>query len=491
MRRFSAAAAAFLFLFLPAGCSGPGTDAPRVPGAGRKPHEGLALPPLRAFTQPAPARHVLENGMVVFLMEDHSLPVVDVSGLVRVGAIHEPPDKAGLAGLCAEVMRTGGTASLGGDALDEKLEAAGAEISVSIGTDQGSFRLGSLASDAGTFLPLLADLLRNPAFPEEKLALAKMRFLGGIARRNDDPDAIRERLFPRILYGAESPYARQEETWTVEAVTRQDLAGFHARFFRPDGIILGVSGDFEPDAMLARIRDAFGSWPAGKDAPPAPPAVRPEPPRTVNLARKPDLNQATVVAGHYGTTRRHDDPDYFALLVMGDILGGGGFGTRLFQNVRTREGLAYGVWSDLGSEYDRPGIFMTVCSTKNESAVRALASMTREIRRMIDEDVTPEEISISRESILNALVFEFDTREKILQRHMRYAYRNWPADFIDRFQKGIAAVTVGDVRRVARKYLRPDSLSVLVIGNPDAFDQPLSTLGTVVEIPLETPPPSR
>lgn len=466
-----------------------------LPGCGpaarrEKPHERIVVPPLRAFSQPQPQRHVLENGMVVFLMEDHSLPVVDVSGLLRAGTVHEPAEKAGLAEICAEVMRTGGTATLSGDALDEKLEAAGASISLSMGEDEGSFGMGCLAEDFGTFFPILADLLRNPAFPEEKLSLAKTRMLGGIARRNDDPDDIRERLFPQILYGADSPYARAPQAWTVESIRREDLADYHRRFFHPDRLILGVWGDFEPAETLARIRSAFGEWPRSVEALPPPPPTRPEPARTVNLARKPDLNQATVAVGHHGIVRRADDPDWFALVVMNDILGMGGFGSRLFQNVRTREGLAYGVWSSFGADYIRPGIFQAVCSTKSETAVQAVESITRQIRRMLDEPTTPEELANAKESIANAMVFEFDTKGKILRRQMRYEFRNWPSDYIDRFLEGVAAVTAEDVQRVARKHLRPDNLTVLVIGNPDAFGKPLSTLGPVTEIPLETPPPA-
>lgn len=474
-------AAAFAASLLLPGCG---------PSARQKPHEGIVIPPLRAFSQPRPERHVLPNGMVVFLMEDHSLPVVDVSGLLRAGTILEPAAKTGLAEICAEVIRTGGTAELPGDALDAKLESAGASISLSVGEDEGSFAMGCLTEDFPTFFPVLADLLRNPAFPQEKIDLAKTQMLGGIARRNDDPDGIRERLFPQILYGADSPYAREPQTWTVEAIGRDDLVDYHRRFFHPDRMILGVWGDFEPADVLARIRAAFEGWPRGTEAVPPPPPVRPEPARSVNLARKPDLNQATIAVGHYGVVRRADDPDWFPLVVMNDILGMGGFGSRLFQNVRTREGLAYGVWSSFGADYTHPGLFQAVCSTKSESAVQAVESVIRQIRRMREEPPTPEELANSKESIANGMVFQFDTKGKILQRWMRYEFRSWPTDYIERFLAGVAAVTAEDVQRVARKHLRPDDLSILVIGNPDAFDKPLSALGPVTEIPLERPPPA-
>lgn len=454
------------------------------------PHARLTFPPLRAFTPPEPRRHVLDNGIVVYLLEDPTLPVVDLVGTVRAGSVWEPADKIGLASLCGQVIRTGGSTAHPGDALDARLESMGASLSVSIGEESGSFSLGCLSEDVDALLPVLADVLRAPAFPENKIALAKNHMLTGIARRNDDPEEMAGRLFAQVLYRRDSPYARQPETWTVAAITRQDLVDFHARFFHPEAVMIGVTGDFDAERMLARLSETFGAWPRGNVPPPEPPGVQPEPAATVNLVSRPDLNQATILLGHHGIVRRADDPDFFALVVMNDILGGGGFGSRLMQEVRTREGLAYAVGSAYGAAYTHPGLFQTFCQTKNASAVRAIGLIRDEIRRMTEEPVSHEELRTSKESILNAMVFEYDTRQEIVTRRLRYDYYGFPADYVERFQRGVAAVSAEDVLRVARRYLRPDNLTILVAGNPEAFDAPLSNLGPVTNLSPETPPPA-
>ncbi len=479
----NACALVFAILAAVPGCAGPGATASK---AKAKPHESLTIPPLRSFAPPQPQRHLLDNGMVVFLLEDHTLPVIDLAGLVRAGSVHETADKAGLASLCGEVMRTGGSEKHPGDLLDERLASIGGSIGVSFDLEWGSFSLGTLAEDFDAHLPVLVDVLQHPAFPEEKIALAKTGMLTAIAQRNDDPQEIARRLFPQLLYGPDSPYARQEETWTVEAITRQDLLDFHQRFIAPNAMIVGVHGDFDATHMLARIREAFSGWPQRSGALPPAPQVRPEPLRTVNLAAKEDLNQSTVMVGHLGTVRRADDPDYFALVVANDILGSGGFSSRLLQQVRTREGLAYSIGSRFGADYTHPGLFTAGCQTKSGATVQAIESIRREIRRMTEAPVTEEELRIAKESIGNSLVFEYDTRGEIVARAMRYELHGFPSDYIERFQKGVAAVTVDDVLAVCRKYLRPDNLTVLAVGNPAQFDKPLASLGMgpVAQVPL-------
>ena len=237
----------------------------------KKPHEGLVFPPLNQPQPPVAQRVELDNGMIIYLLEDHELPIVDISARIRTGAIYEPGDKIGLAAITGAVMRTGGTASKTGDELDEILENLAASVEVGIGDDSGTASMSVLKEDLDTGLEILADVLMNPAFREDKIELEKVQHRSAIARRNDDPGSITSREFGKLIYGADSPYARTTEYDTINSITRDDLVAFHAKYFRPNNTILGVLGDFNSEEILGKIREAFKGWQPGKSTCPTNP----------------------------------------------------------------------------------------------------------------------------------------------------------------------------------------------------------------------------
>ena len=430
----------------------------------------------------------LANGMKLFLLEDHELPLISVSARIRAGSIYEPPYKIGLAAITGTVMRTGGTVSKTGDEIDEQLESIAASVETGIGLNSGSAFVSVLEKDIDVGLEILVDVLMNPAFREDKIMLAKIQHRSSIARRNDNVGSIAAREFEKLIYGPQSVYARHTEYATIDNISRDDLVAFHKQFFGPNNMMLGIWGDFDTEQMIKKIEKAFEGWEKVDVELPKVPQVKYEFPQTVNVIRKDDVNQSNIYLGHIGGLR--NNPDYFALILMNRILGSG-FTSRLFKNVRSREGLAYSVFGIYSANYDFPGLFYVGCQTKSEATVKAIRAMTDEVRKMTESEVTDEELALAKDSYLNSFVFNFDTKGEIVGRLMTYAYYGYPLDFLQKTKESLEKVTKEDILRVARKYLRPDEVQILAVGRPQDFDEPLSILGPVSEIDITIPVPQK
>jgi len=455
--------------------------------AQNKPHEGLVFPPLNQPQPPVPDRFELDNGMIVYLLEDHELPIIDISVRIRTGSLYEPADKVGLAAITGAVMRTGGTTSKTGDELDEILENLAASVETGIGDDSGSASVSVLKEDLDTGLSILADILMNPAFREGKIELEKVQHRSGIARRNDDPRGITRREFSKLIYGADSPYARTTEYDTINSITRDDLVAFYQKFFRPNNIILGVLGDFDSETMLAKIQEAFKGWEPAEIDPPEKPKIPEMYGKRVALVNKEDVNQSNIRMGHIGWLRKNED--YPALVVMSQILGIG-FSSRLINSIRVEKGLAYSVGNNYGAGYDVPGVFLIACGTKSEATITAIEAILIEVEKMRAEEVSDEELKQAIDGFMNSSVFDYDTKGEILSRALRYEYYDYPQDFVEQLMAGIREVTKADVKRVAAEYLHPDKFTLIAVGKASDFDKPLSTLGDVTEVDITIPPPS-
>lgn len=438
------------------------------------------------FTVPEVERVVLENGIIVYLLPDPELPLVTVSALIRTGAIYEPADKVGLAGLTGVVMRTGGTARMTGDQIDEELEFLAANVVIGIGAESGSASLDLLKKDLPRGLTIFADMLRAPAFEPAKVELAKRQALEAIRRRPDSPAGIASREFRKLLFGAAHPLGRESTAETVSRLTRDDLVAFHRQFFAPNALMLGVTGDFEKPAMLAALRQAFGDWQPQPVSLPAIPPVTAVPgqgsSRSVNVLRR-DLSQTHLRLGHLSV--KEDDPDYFALALLEDILGGNSFTSRLFRDVRSRQGLAYSVGSRILPGNAGPGIFMLHALTKGPSTHQALSSMLDHMERLRQEPVSDEELQLAKDAFLNSFVFSFADAGLIVGRLMALEYFGLPKDFLQRFRDGVVTLTKEDLLRVARRHLHPDRVIILAVGRDDDFEKPLSTFGQINVLTLK------
>ena len=472
-----------LFLFA-AALSLPGRNA-----AAQNSWQDIPIPQLPAFKPQQPKRIQLPNGMVIFLQEDHELPLIDGTARIRGGSVDVPASKTGLVDIFGEVWRTGGTKTQTGDQLDDFLEVRAAKVETGGGPDSTTITFSCLKGDLDDVFKAFNDVLRNPEFRADKIDIAKKGEEDSISRRNDEVGDIAQREAVKLAYGPDNPYARVPEYSTVAAITRQDLIDWHSKYVHPNNIILGISGDFDSAVMEKRLRLAFESWPKGQSFPPFPKAELKYSPAKPGyyLVSKEDVNQSNIRMVALGTTR--DNPDYYAISVFNEAFGGG-FSSRLFNDIRTKRGLAYGVGGGIGANFGHTGVLQVAIGTKSQSTVESIQAADEDIDDLAQKPITDEEIQRAKDAILNAFIFRLDSPDKILAERMVYEYYGYPPDWLDKFQAEIKKVTAADVNRVAAKYMHRNQLAVLVVGNPKQFDKPLSSLGPVKDIDIAIPPPA-
>ncbi|MEM9540156.1 MAG: pitrilysin family protein [Cyanobacteria bacterium P01_E01_bin.42] len=459
-----------------------------VTAATPRPYDELEFPPLPEVQLPDYDRYQLDNGIVVYLVQDRELPLVGGTALFNTGSRLEPADKVGLAGLTGSVMRSGGTAHYSPDALNEILESRAASVETSIGGSQGSASFNALSEDLEQVFSLFAEVVREPAFDADQFALAKKQIKGGIARRNDDPDNISSREFSKLIYGDESPYARTVEYDNLDNISRQDLIDFYHRSFRPEQMLLGIIGDFDRDRMKALIAEKFGDWQQVAASPlPALPEAPGQSQGGLFFVEQPQLTQSYIQIGHLGGMLKN--PDYPALSVLNGVLNG--FGGRLFNEVRSRRGLAYSVYGFWSPRYDYPGVFIAGGQTRSDATVPFIEAIFQEIAALRDNPISQAELDYAKESILNSFVFNFQEPAQTIQRLMRYEFYGYPPDYIFQYQRGIKATTVEDIQRVAREYLQPDRFMTLVVGNSADINPPLSNLNNNINVVDITIPASQ
>jgi zinc protease len=452
---------------------------------------------LLSFTAPVAAdhRHELSNGVVGFVVEDHELPLVSINLTIRTGSYLDAPDKFGVASLTGSQMRVGGTTSMSASDFDEQADFLAAQIGSGVGGTSGSANLDCLAKDLDACLNLFFDMLKNPGFDEDRLALAKSQSIQQMERRNDATRSIEGREWARLMRGDIHFSTRSSTRSGIEGITRDDLVAFHRRYYHPGNFIFSVSGDVETTAILAEFERRLADWPVGIEAvPPVPsPAFTPRP--GLYLVDKADVNQGRVSIGHLGTTR--DNPDRYKLLVMNDILGGGGFSARLLTRIRSDEGLAYSVSSNFGTGVYYDGVFRAGFQSRSETVARATAIVLEEIERIRTEPVEEEELRNSISYFVETFSRNFSTAGSTAGLFANDEYTGRDPTYLAAYRDNIAAVTVNDVLDVAQRYLHPEKLVVLVVGNLGAIltgdlEHPEFSLealspGEVVRIPLPDP----
>jgi len=445
----------------------------------------ISIPPLPQFNPQEPRRIQLDNGMVIFLQEDHELPLIGGFARIRGGSGSEPATKTGLVDLYGEVWRTGGTKNQTGDQLDDSLEARAAKVETGGGFDSTTIGMSCLKQDFDDVFKTFDEVLRTPEFRPDKLELAQRGMFDDISRRNDEIGQIVGRESTRLGYGANTSYGRLPEYATIAAVTRQDLIEWHRVHVQPNNIILGLTGDFDSNAIEAKLRNTYGAWPKGpsfkkSDLPTN--AAKPG----YYVIDKSDVNQSEISFVETGI--RRDNPDYYAASVFSEAFGGG-FSSRLFYNIRSKAGLAYSVGGGIGSAFDHVGLTRIGMGTKSESTVDAIQALFKEIDDLGKNPIREDEIRRAKDTILNSFIFNFDSSQKVLRERMLYEFYGYPADYLERYRAGIDKVTQPDVARVATKYIHKDQFKILVVGNTSEFGKSLDTLGHVNKIDISIPPP--
>lgn len=439
----------------------------------------MTFAPLK-FEVPKTERTVLSNGMVVHMLPDRELPLVSMTAYVQVGSIYEPAEKAGLAGLTGAVMRSGGTKELTPQQLDAELEFMASSVEAGIGADAGTVSLSSLKRNLPRTLELFAQVMITPAFREERVELARNRIIEALRRQNDDSKEIADREFQKALY-PNHPLGRVPTIESVKAISRDDLVAFHGRYFRPNSVILAVAGDFDKKELIALLEKTFAAWKREEVAFPAVPEPTKEVKPAVLLARK-EVNQSAIRMGHLGIDK--SNPDLHAIRVMDYILGGG-FTSRLTTEVRSNQGLAYNVHAafDVGRRY--VGTFEAETETKSETTAKAIGLMRDIIAGMTKEPVSDAELALAKDAIVNSFIFGFTRADAVANQRARLEFYGYPEGYLESYRDRIAKVSKDDVLRVARKYLRPDGMVIVVAGDDKKFDKPLASFGKVQEIRLE------
>jgi len=440
--------------------------------------DGILYTPL-SFELPEAERIPLANGIIVYLLEDHELPLVRMSAVIRTGAMYDPPGKEGLADITGTVMRTGGTTGMPADALDEELDFMAASISASMERESGTFTLSVLREDMERGVGIFSDMLMHPAFEAAKLRQAKNLKIESLRRLYDNPQRLAFREFTRLIY-AGNPRGKLSSMESVGNIERSDLLRFHRQFFFPGNVMIALSGDITRSEVVDVLNRHFGTWKATGDVQAMPPVEGKEQ-RSVNYLFK-DIPQSVIILGQVAPGKTHTD--YFSFQVLDFILGSGGFNSRIFNEIRNVRGLAYSAGSFYSAHADF-GIFGAYAMTKSASTSQALSVMHSIITDVQEAVVEDEELSWAKQSMDSRFVFSFASSHQVAMQQLMLEYNDLPGDFLSTYRSNIAAVSPEDVNRAARAYLAQGSETILILGNEKQFDEPLSSLGEVntIEVP--------
>lgn len=444
----------------------------------------------------AELRHELPGGVVAYVVEDHALPLVNVVLNVRTGAFRDPADQPGLASLTASLMRVGGTVTLSPEEFDERADFLAANIAAGAGDTGSTASLNVLSRSLGDGLDLLFDMARNPRFDAARLETEKSKVLEAMKQRNDDASDILSREWDWLQHGTEHFSARRVTAAELATIDRDALVAFHRRTWGPEGMVIAVSGDVDTEAVLGELARRLEGWSAGEPAPWPPEAPEHVPVPGLYHVEK-DIPQGKVVIGH-PSIRVTDwsDPGIYALDVMNEILGGGGFTSRLLKRVRSDEGLAYGAYSSYGLGTFWPGTFSMGYASKNPTVALAMKITLEELDRIRREPVSEDELRVSKSSFVETFPRAFESAAKIAGTFAQDEIVGRPHDYWYGYRDRIRSVDAARVLAAAEEHLHPDRLVTLIVGkweeiapgDPDGRAS-MEELGgdAVVHLPLRDP----
>lgn len=444
----------------------------------------LTIAPLR-FNPPQPKRVTLSNRVVVYLLEDHTLPLVTVQLVSKVGVANLPDSLWGVGWQADGLLRTGGTTRLSPDSVDKLVDFYALNIGFSTDHEQSLGTMSGLSRYTTQLLDLGFEMMRGPRNDSSRVRILAAQQQENWRRRNDTPGQVLGRAWSQVLLG-DHPLGRS-------LVKPEEIAGFTPERFRwvqerlycPQNLVVGISGDFQERPIVAALERLFRGWAACK------PGLRDVPPQTfaagprVVLVEK-DVNQTNIRMGHGGGIRIADTPDYFASQVADFLLGGSGFTSRLLARVRSDSGFAYSTFSSWGAETDREDQFFANAQIRAEKTVAGIALMRSVIGSMASEPVTAQDVKLAQDNEVNSFVFRFENSAQIVGQQLSYAVDGLPPNWFDIYLRGIQAVTPAQVRQVSQRFLQPDKLVIVVVGKPSAFDRPLRELGTVTTLSVDS-----
>ncbi len=409
---------------------------------------------------------VLNKGLLLIHSEEHNLPIVMLTLLIKASPFNEPKEKAGLANLTAELLLEGTKHRKSTD-ISEEIEFLGASLDTSTSSDYTTITLSVLKKDINKGFELFSDILLNPVFPQREIERIKELIKGSLKQREEDPSFVAERAFRQEVFG-EHPYGRLTEgsDKTIDNIKREDLIKFFSDYFLPNNSILSIVGDLTEEELNVLVNKYLDKW-TKADLPPIIPIAFDERKISRIIKIDKDLTQANIILGHIGISR--NDPDYYAVSIMNYIFGGGGFSSRLMQSIRDEMGLAYDVNSFFSLNKEK-GMFQIEVQTKNESAGLVISEIVKQMERIRKEPVSDEELEDAKSYLTGSFTRRLDTNRKIADFLAFVEFYNLGFDYIEKYPVYINSVTKEDVLRVARKYLDPENYVLVVVANQKKAD---------------------
>jgi zinc protease len=425
----------------------------------------LQFPPLE-LTVPEIAPIILPNGVRLYLFEDRELPLIRMTAMIGTGSINNPAELDGQGELFAALLHDGGAGTKNPVEFEEYLEDLAIDFSVAMDDYSTSLDLSLLSEDLDAGLFLLNDLLRRPQFDSGRLKLARRQLIESIRRQDDNPQSIARRAFNSAVYG-QHPFGRIPTVATVDRVKREDLVDFHTQNFVPENLWLAISGDFDKQLLLEKIKLLFADWDRDQFTPEPVPQLSDTVSSDLWLAEK-NIPQTTVMIGGVGISK--DNPDMLTVRVMNAILGGSGFNSRLMREIRSNRGLAYSVYSYYMIGRRLPGSFIASGETKNETATEMVRLMFLEMEKIRNELVSTEELELAKESRINSFVFAFTDSHDVLTQQMRLDFYDYPSNYLQTYRQKITAISREDILLVAKKYLQPENMAIVLVGQPAEYE---------------------
>ncbi len=447
----------------------------------------LKYPALKKFNIPVVLKTKTKNGIKIRLIKTDKLPLVNVVLIIKGGSVYDPTTKVSLADMTARMLRIGGTVKMNGEKVDAYLDSNGISIFIRSDLEMFVVNMSCLDEKLDKGLEILSKLLKTPGFDKKKLEEIKTQFYSTVQRRNDNPQPILSNEFNKVIYGENTPFSAVLEYEHIDNITMQDIKKEYKKFFAPDNILMGVSGQVKLNEVKKIIEKHFGNWNNKADIPAYPSVTAPKHDYKVAFASKESLNQNYITIGHIGF--KQDEKLEATIKVFNSIFSQG-MDSRLFNKVRTELGLTYGISGGIISNEWHKGKVAFSTFTKSESTIPVIKAIFGEINKIRKGKVTKKELSNAKNYFMNSYVFKFSTPEKVLYTKLSEEFYGEDENAQVKLMENIKKVTADDVYKLVQKYLHPEQMTVVVVGNKKLIKGNLSEIGKVKTLDISIKPPA-
>jgi len=447
----------------------------------------LKYPALKKFNIPVVLKTKTKNGIKIRLIKTNKLPLVNVVAIIKGGSVYDPTTKVSLSDMTAQMLRIGGTVKMNGEKVEAYLDSNGISISISSTLDFFVVNISCLDEKLDKGFEILSKLLKTPGFDKKKLEEIKAQFSSSVQRRNDAPQPILNNEFNKVVYGENTPFSAVLEYEHIDNITMQDIKNEYKRFFAPDNVLMGVSGPVKLNEVKKLVEKHFGNWNNKANIPAYPSVTAPKHDYKVAFAGKESLNQNYITIGHIGF--KQDEKSEATIKVFNSIFSQG-MDSRLFNKVRTELGLTYGISGGIISKKWHKGKVYFSTFTKSESTIPVIKAIFGEINKIRKGKVTKKELANAKNYFMNSYVFKFSTPEKVLYTKLSEEFYGEDENAQEKLMENIKKVTADDIYKLVQKYLHPEQMTVVVVGNKKLIKGNLSEIGKVKTLDISIKPPA-